>query len=237
MIGLPAGIGLAHHPTPPPTSVSFISATGAVFTSTGTSINTPLTPGGIANGDGLFAILFARSALTPPAGWTLVASQANTGTLTQTLYIYRKNTVTTADSSTAFTWTQASSGRMGLAYIVARSTSGSITVAANSGATTNYAVSTAYPQDVTIPILAATVAGELFLIATSAEAAGASGSDAWTAATGATRRTANTTATRLSAATQARNAGQSNASPMTFLPDGGLPAANYYSAITVRLQP
>lgn len=214
-------------------SVSFVAASGATY-ATATSINTPSSPAGIANGDGLFAIVFARSALTPPAGWTLVGSQANVGATTQTLYIYRKDTVTTGDSSTAFSWGQSVSGRMGLAYVVARSTSGTITEAQVSGAETDYAVATAYPQNVTVPTLTAGVDGELFLIAATCELT--SGSWPWTAATGATLRTTTPqTDNRLIAATQSRNTGQSNASPMTT--GTGSASVNYHSSLTLRLAP
>lgn len=220
-------------------SVSFISAAGASYIASGTSINTPSSPAGIANGDGLFAVLFARSALTPPAGWTLVASKTNVGTLTQTLHIYRKDSVTTGDSSTAFTWSQAASGRMGLSYIVVRSTSGAITIAATSDAETDYAVSTAYPQNATVPTLSASVSGELFLIAVTAEGASATAAqNAWTAPSGATARTTATQAdNRLCAFTQSRNSGQSNSTPAAFGTVATTAGANFYSAITVRLQP
>lgn len=215
-------------------SVSFIAASGTNYVNGGTSINIPAAPAGIQNGDGLFAIVFGRSALTPPSGWTLVASKSNTGTLTQTLYIYRKDTVTTADASATFTWNQAASGRMGLGYMVCRSTTGTIAVDQTDTAETDYTVSTAYPHDVTVPSLTAEVDGELFLIAFTAELGSAS--DTWTAASGMTIRSANPQAdNRLGFGTQARNAGQSNATPMQFTVSAS--SANYYSTITVRLQP
>lgn len=236
MSGLLAHAGLLLNTAPPVAgAVSFISATGANYVASGTTISSPTTPAGILNGDGLFALVFARSALTPPAGWTLVASRANTGTLTQTLYIYQKNSVTTGDSSTAFTWTQATSGRMGLAYITARSTSGSIVIAQVGDSETDYSVSTPYPQNVTISTLTATVNGELFLIAASAESASGS-TNTWTAPTGATARTtAVQNDSRLIGFTQARDNGQSNASPATL--SAGASTANFYTNITVRLQP
>jgi hypothetical protein len=101
-----------------PAGVSFIAGTTATFVASGTTISQNL-PASILDDDDIFAYVFGRSALTPPAGWTLVDSQAFTavgGTLTQTLYVYRKNTVLSTDSSTSVTWTQASSGRMGVFY-------------------------------------------------------------------------------------------------------------------------
>lgn len=220
-------------------AVAFIAAAGTNYIASGTTISSPSSPAGIANGDGLYAFIFARSALTPPAGWTLVVSKANTGTLTQTLYVYRKNTVSTSDASTAFNWTQASSGRMGLAYMVVRSSSGSITEAQTGTAETDYASSTAYPQNVTVPTLTATADGELFLIAATAEAASATpNTSTWTSASGATlRSTATQPENRLVVGTQGRKSGQSNSTPMTLNTSTGGAGVNYYSAIIVRLQP
>ena len=222
-------------------AVSFVAASGANYIASGTSINSPSTPAGIQNGDGLFAIIYARSAFTPPVGWTLVASQSNSNPssgVTQTIFIYRKDAVTSSDASTAFTWSQAVAGRMGLAYVVVRSSSGAITVAETASVETDYAVSTPYPQNVQVPTLAATSDGELFLIAATAELGNSIVSDGvWTAPAGATLRTISPQAeNRLAAATQARNAGQSNSTPMTMGAGTTTATANYYSAVTVRLQ-
>ena len=219
--------------------VTFIAAAGAGYVNGATSINSPSTPAGIANGDGLYAIVYARSALTPPAGWTLVANQANTGTLTQTLFVYRKTSVTTADASAAFTWSQAASGRMGLAYVVARSSSGTITDAQTGSAETDIATSTAYPHNVTVPALTAGANGELFLTAATSEVGTTSPSnDTWTAPAGATlRATAAQPENRLIVATQSRNNGQFNASAMTYAVAAGGSGTNYYSTITIRLAP
>jgi hypothetical protein len=218
-------------------TVSHVASSGAGYVNGATTINSPLTPAGIANGDGLYAIVYARSALTPPSGWTLVASQVNTGTLTQTLYVYRKNTVSTSDGAAAFTWTQAVSGRMGLAYVVARSTSGAINQAQTSSAETDI-TTPGMSFTVTIPALTAAANGELFIIAATAEAGSVSPlNDTWTAPTGSTMRTTNTIPeNRLAAFTQARNAGQSNAATAGFaIGAGGGSTANYFSAITIRL--
>lgn len=82
-------------------------------------------PSGLANGDGLFALVMAASAVTAPAGWTLVDSSAATGSgTTQTLYLYRKDTVTSANSGVAQTWQQASSLMMAVTYFAVRADSG-----------------------------------------------------------------------------------------------------------------
>lgn len=216
--------------------MSFVAATGAQYVSSGTSITVPSTPAGISNGDGIYAVVYGRSALTAPSGWTLVDSQANndpgTGT-TQTLYVYRKDTVTTADSSTSFNWQQASSGRMGLAYLVVQANTGTIVEAETNSAETDAPSGSSW--NATVQTLTATEDNELFLIAAMAISATA-GSDTWTAPTGATlRTTASAAQNRLSAATQSRNTGQSNATPYGFS-TGGSPTLNYLATITIRLQ-
>lgn len=213
--------------------VTFVSSTTTGYVDGATSINTPSTPSGIQAGDGLFACLFSRSALTPPAGWTLVKSQTNTTITTQTLYVYRKDSVTSSDSGQSFTWNQANAGRMGLHYTVVRSTSGNITVAESAGTTNNSAA------HANIPTLTADVDGELFLMCATAAVAtfGGGGGDTWAPSAGATlRSTAFAENNRLAVQTQARNAGQSNASPMTKTSTIG-DADNAYSGITVRLAP
>lgn len=219
-------------------SISFVAASGAEFVASGTTINTPSTPAGIQNGDGLYAIYYARSAITPPSGWTLVVSQTVTGGgVTQDIYIYRKNTVTSADSSSAFTWTQASSGRSGLAYIVVRSSNGTITTAQTSSTSTSYSTNTAYPQNVTVPTLTATTNGEMFLIASSGIFAGDPALNLWTAPSGATVRTTTPVDSgRMFAATQARNSGQSNSSPATFGTASFPSGTNFYATVCVRLR-
>jgi len=218
--------------------VTFVSSTTTGYVDGATSINIPSTPSGIQAGDGLFACLFSRSALTPPAGWTLVKSQTNTTITTQTLYVYRKDSVTSADSGQSFTWNQANAGRMGLHYTVVRSTSGNITVAESAG-TTNNPVAPPLAEPANIPTLTADVDGELFLMCATAAVAtfGAGNGDTWAPSAGATLcSTAFAENNRLAVQTQARNAGQSNASPMTKTSNVG-PQDNAYSGITVRLAP
>ena len=94
-------------------------------TGSGTSI-AAAAPSGLQTGDCLIAWVIARSALTPPAGWTLLGSIAHVsgGGTTQTLYCYRKNSVTAGDSGATFTFTQASSLTYGICYQAARADSG-----------------------------------------------------------------------------------------------------------------
>ena len=96
---------------------------------TGTSIAANA-PAGVTDGDTLLAGVFARSTITPPSGWTLVAQTVafNGPTSTgQRLSVYTKDSTTSADASASFTWSQASSEVMGVAYAAARGAGGTIT--------------------------------------------------------------------------------------------------------------
>lgn len=216
-------------------TVSFISATGTSYAGTGaTTISSPSSPASIANGDGLFCILMARSAVTPPSGWTLVHSYAAPAGFEQKVYAYRKNSVSTSDSSTAFVWTQASSGRMGLAYITVRSTTGSMAVVQVDGV--GQADGNTGAHNVSAPVLTATADGELFLLAATSTFTAASASNTWAAPSGATlRTTAAQVENRLAAATHSRNNGESNSSPWTFTM--GTSSASEFAAITIRIAP
>lgn len=110
---------------------------------TGTTLSASL-PTSVATGDLVLAFVFARSALTPPAGWTLVQSVACVASgLTQTIYCYKKDTATSADAGVLYSWVQATSNRMGVTYAVMRGSGGrsvriySTAVATVSNQTTN----------------------------------------------------------------------------------------------------
>jgi hypothetical protein len=216
-------------------TVSFVAATGTSYVSSGTTISSPSSPAAIQNNDGLFAVLMSRSAVTPPSGWTLVHSFQTPAGFEQKVDIYRKDTVTTGDSSTAFVWTLAASGRSGLGYINTRSTTGSMTVAQVDGVGT--ANPSAATHNVPTPVLTAGVDGELFIFAATSTITIASGSsNTWSPPSGATlRTTASQLDNRLAAATQSRDNGQSNSSPWTFTMSGS--AASDFAAITLRLAP
>lgn len=214
--------------------VSLIAASGASYTVSGTTINAPATPPGIQTGDGLFAVLLARSTVTPPAGWTLISSQAAaSATTTQTLYVYRKNNVTTGDTSTVFTWTQSLSGRMGLAYVACRSSTGEIETPESSGATTSNPATVNH--EVASPILTATKDGELFIMAAGAIATAAPpAAGTWIAPPSSTLCTiATQTDNRLGVATQVVNAGNTNSSPWFHLLE--VAGVNNFSALTIRV--
>lgn len=109
-------------------AVSWVAGTDFSQT-TGTSIAANA-PAGVTVGDTLLAGVFARSTITPPSGWTLVdQTVAFNGPTSsgQRLSVYVKDTATGADASASFTWSQASSGVMGVAYAAARGASGTIT--------------------------------------------------------------------------------------------------------------
>jgi hypothetical protein len=111
-------------------TMSWVAGTFSVYGASNTTINAT-TPSGIANGDGLFAFLFTRSTPSPPSGWTLVEQTGlfTTGTADQYLFLYKKDTVSSADSSTSFSWGQSVAARIGVNYAVVRSTTGSMAVA------------------------------------------------------------------------------------------------------------
>lgn len=225
------GIVSVQRVTPATGLMSFVAASGTSYVDSATTISVPSSPSGVQNGDGLFAILMARSAVTPPSGWSLVASQAVVGATAQSLYIYRKDTVTTGDSSTAFVWTQASAGRMGLAYIVCRSSTGLLQILESAGVTTSTASATSH--NVTAPILTSGTEGQLFILAACA-VLGNADTNTWVAPSGASLRSTATQAhNRLAAATQIRNTGASNSSPWTHT----LSAASFneFAALTIRV--
>lgn len=104
-------------------AVTWVAASapvGAQSTSIGAT-----TPAGIANDDVLLAAVFAVSSITAPSGWTQVAATTTftDGVLLGRLELWKKNSVTTADASTSFTWSQADADFISVAYAVTRDTS------------------------------------------------------------------------------------------------------------------
>lgn len=100
--------------------------TGSVTVAVTSTVVSPTIPATVLPGDLLVALVMARSALTPPAGWDFVESETvdNGAGTVQTLYVYTR-TAQVGDAGTAPTWTQSVSGRMNAAYHVYRSTQGS----------------------------------------------------------------------------------------------------------------
>lgn len=95
-----------------PGSVQFVAGTTSAQT-TATSISSSL-PTGLQDGDEVVAFVFARSAVSTPAGWELVA--ATTTSIGQSISLYRKVQVVSSDSGASTTWVQASSARIGVTY-------------------------------------------------------------------------------------------------------------------------
>lgn len=216
-------------------TVSFQAAAGPSYIASGTSISSPSSPAGVASGDGLFAVVFGRSALTAPAGWTLVRSQENvSGAITQTIYLYRKDSTSSADSSVAFTWSQAAAGRMGLAYILARSTTSALSVRQSASAANDFASAAVY--SVPTQVLTATSDGELFIICGTALSAEPTNNSTWsTLGVETARGTAAQPENRLGMFTASRNSGQSNSANVQF--SNTSTAANDFSTITARIGP
>lgn len=127
---------------------------------TGTSVSAT-SPAGLDSGDLLLAAVAARSTITPPAGWTLVAQTADftDGTSTQRLAVYRKNSTTSGDSSTSFTWSQASSAPISVCYAAARGADSSPTSA--TATVDNYSD---FEIFITPPTVTATASGQLIVV-------------------------------------------------------------------------
>ena len=108
-------------------TISFISSTAAVESST--DINTQTTMSGIQNGDCLLAFVMYRGngTLGIPAGWTIISTIKCNG-YDQWLSIVKKDTVTSANSSTAYTFTQSNYSRFILSYSLARSSTGTVVI-------------------------------------------------------------------------------------------------------------
>ncbi len=88
-------------------------------------------PAGLADGDVLVAFVYVASNTTcsPPAGWTEITnvSAANPGG-TIKLFAFYKDTVTSANSSTSYTFTAGASATLELQYAAARIDSGVLQV-------------------------------------------------------------------------------------------------------------
>lgn len=147
-------------------TVSFQSATFPELESSSTSL-TLTGPTGVTDseGEGLYAFVLARSAITEPSGWSLVVSQsaAYTG-FTQYLECFVKDSVSSADSGGMWSWTQASSGRFEGWIAHVRSDMGSPRVIKTQTASFSL---TSQGQDVPISALNTERGNELSLFGTS----------------------------------------------------------------------
>lgn len=132
-------------------------------------------PGGVKSGDSIFAMACLHTGLpdggipTPP-GWTLVDSVSQSDSYTKRSYIFSKDVVSEADSGTEPDWPFNGKGYFSLAYVVARSATGSVVVAGTDSSYQRYLSNPVYgmpspiPVRVAIPQHTATGAGHLALV-------------------------------------------------------------------------
>lgn len=185
-------------------------------------------PDDIAAGDLLHAAVMHRGALTPPGGWSVVATQSCTrGALTHSLTVLRKDTAAPGDAGTVFTFTQAGAERMGLAYFVVRGTTGSV---AATGSPQTVAVNDLATNTITAPIV--TAAAEELVVTVATSANGGAAVTQPSVSPGMSLVSGPASQCRLGVAYQRRAAGQTNAGRFTF--DAGSPTTNGLAAITLR---
>ena len=185
-------------------------------------------PSDIVATDFVYAALMHRSAVSPPAGWTLVTSVSCDETaITQTLSLFRKTTPSPADSGANATFTQASSGFMGLLYFAVRATTG---MTLSYIGATSVSVDDTETNTVTAPQITAAATELVVTLATSANAT----ADVTypSIAAGMSLISGSASQTRLGAAYQRRTIGQTSAGRFTF--NNGTPANNGLAALTVR---
>lgn len=133
--------------TPTPTTPVVPAVTGYnnnAFTSALTSTST--VPWGAAVGDTLFLYVMARSAVTTPAGWTLVASVDVPHATAQSLKVFSKVAVA-ADIKASVVVTQATSSRISTHII-------SVANVTSVVATTSTAPTGTYDKAITAPMVA-----------------------------------------------------------------------------------
>lgn len=207
-------------------AVSWVGGTTTVAQFSGSTI-TASAPAGLADGDLLFAFVYAGAAPTAPSGWTRrdTTPSFTTGSITRHLRCFQKDSVTSADASASFVFGVSSVS--GITYAAARG-AGSIEV---SHATVDSTVT----LNVTPPALTAAADGELFLVAGATiiqptasfpQVAVPSGFTKWSGSPSANYRVAGGRA--------AFNTGASNSGSF-LMDDGANSSANGLAAITVRL--
>jgi hypothetical protein len=105
-------------------AVSYTGA-GTWVNSTGATSQNLDTPADVNDDDLLLALIQATSTVTPPAGWTSVDTVAFTGGgITNTIHLFKKDAVTTADEAISTTWGQSASGRFSGQIVGYRTASG-----------------------------------------------------------------------------------------------------------------
>lgn len=225
-------------------AVTWVAGSTFAVTASATSI-TANAPAGIADGDMLLAAVFGRSALTTPSGWTKVCETAvfNVSSLVQRLAVFSKNTVTSADASSSFTFEQASAERMGVVYAVAR---GATAIAEYATETANnqafYAVFDEFEEliesgwAITPDALTADANGQMLLVFGSAIVTG-DASDNWTPPSSFTRFSGGAAANyRVAGAYRLVDNGQSNSGDLKLVStSANFSTPNGLGAITLRL--
>ena len=197
--------------------VSWVAGTGAGYVSSGTSISSPNTPAGIQDNDGLFAFVHTldNTTVTPPAGWTAVTTAgAAAGSYYVKLHVFQKDTVTSGNSSTSYSFSVASSTQLSLAYACVRASAGSIRV--EDVVTQALANQSTYDVVITFPTTSAARNGSMFLLVDgTAWTVGGSTSPTLSSFTGATQWTGNQNLNLMAGVYWPRNAGQTPGSANT----------------------
>lgn len=185
-------------------------------------------PSGLMLGDKLYAFLVHRSAITPPAGWSLVTSQACTNGTSQTLSVYVKATALPADSLVSTTWTQAGTGPIGVGMLAARVDDGLPTLLQSQSAAVNNTATNA----IAVPAMPATqMAGESHVVVAASINTNAAVTTPLAPA-GTSLISGSASETRLAFAYQLRDVGQSVSGSFTF--DNGTPSANGLAVVGLR---
>ena len=186
-------------------------------------------PAGLLAGDRLYAYMLHRSAATPPSGWVLVLTRACTNGTAQTLSVYEKSVVAPADSGVSQTFSQATSGVIGLGYFAVRSEAGAVTLAASASvAVDNTATNAVTPPAST----AAMQAGELVMLVAMTINTNAALTMPTPPATSSLLSNESVSLTRLALAYEFIALATANSGSFTF--DNGTPANNGLAAMTLR---
>lgn len=206
-------------------AITWVGGTTLVTVASGTSVSANL-PSGLQDGDLLLAFVFARSAITPPAGWTEVVTTSTYGSA-QRFAAYKKDTVSSGDSGASLSFTQASSGRMGVVFAAARGGKPLVNhVLVSTALNTNYAISP--------PVISSNLSNSLFIVAASPFLTATSGSVTPTESTGATLFSGSVEQNRIAAFRKSASYSDSYAGSINVWPAGSPgDTTNSIGAITI----
>ncbi len=184
-------------------------------------------PADLADDDLLLAFIGHRSALTPPAGWTLVDATASftNGSITQTLSVYSKDAVLATDSESEIIWNQAADEAITFVYAAFRD-AGALT-------TSDTTVDSTATYQITPPTVSGTGTGQMLVVAGSTIVV-YGGSTTPTVPTSFTLDTGTTSSSALAVAHRAIGSGDSNSGSIHMAP-GQTPGTNGLGAITIRI--